>query len=159
MTMYRQVHLSCPRCTTQLVAVSDPYTRHTCSGCGGVWIDEDELRRMLEAIAIQPWAPLGPLELEAGPTPCPRCREPMAVERTHGEHPTEQKQIDVCPDHGAWFDRDELELALQQLQLDRIDKERGPYYKQPAEALLFIWLYQLFRGDRTEPPRRRGRPA
>jgi Zn-finger nucleic acid-binding protein len=157
MTMYRQVHIHCPRCASQLVAVADPYTRHTCSGCGGVWLDEEDLRRMLEAIAIHPWAPLGPLELDVGPVPCPRCREPMAVERTLGEAPT--AEIDVCPEHGAWFDREELPLALQRLQIDRIDRERGPYYNQPVELLPFIWLYQLFRGDRTEPPRRRGRPA
>ncbi len=157
MTMYRQVQISCPRCATELVAVGAPYPRHTCSGCGGVWIDEEDLRRMLEAIAIHPLAPLGPLELEAGPLRCPRCREPMAVERTVGVEPTEM--IDVCADHGVWFDPDELALALERLQLERIDQERGPYYNQPVELVPFIWLYRLFRSDSTEPPRTRGRPA
>src|SRR5690349_10652398 len=43
---YRQAQIACPRCATALVAVPGPeITRHTCSACGGVWIDEEDLRR------------------------------------------------------------------------------------------------------------------
>jgi Zn-finger nucleic acid-binding protein len=157
--MYRQAQITCPRCATELVAVTTPQiTRHTCRGCGGVWIDDDDLRRVLEELSLDPRAPIGPLELVAGPLRCPRCREAMAVERTRGPEPI--AQVDVCPDHGAWFDRGEMALALQQLQIERIDKERGPYYKQRADDLIFIWLYELFRRkDPAEPPRTRGRTA
>jgi Zn-finger nucleic acid-binding protein len=157
MTMYRQAQITCPRCATALVALTTSQsTRHTCTGCGGVWIEEEDLRRIFEALSLDPLAPLGPLELEAGPLRCPRCREAMAVERTHGAEPT--ALIDVCPRHGAWFDRGEMALALDRLQLRRIDKERGPYHDVDETMLLFVWLYQLFRPEPREPFRTRGRP-
>lgn len=159
MTAFRHVQLTCPRCGAALGAVSTPgLTRHPCSGCGGVWIDEEELRRLLEELRIDPLAPLGPLLVEAGPLRCPRCRAPMAVERTVGGEPS--AAIDVCSEHGAWFDPRELEHALHQLQLERIEKERGPYHDVPDEIFPFVWLYRKFRGDGPEAPRRtRGRPA
>jgi Zn-finger nucleic acid-binding protein len=158
MTMYRQAQITCPRCATALVAMPAPQsTQHTCTGCGGVWIEEEDLRRLFEELSLDPLAPLGPLELEEGSLRCPRCRKAMAVERTHGAEPT--AEIDVCPDHGAWFDRGELTLALDRLQIKRIDKERGPYHGVSAEELIFVWLYRLFRPDPAEPPpRTRGRP-
>ena len=156
--MFRQVELACPRCGIALVAApTEPIPRHDCRDCGGVWIDEAELRRVLEELRIDPQAPIGPLTLEAGPLRCPRCGKPMAVERTRGEEPT--AQIDVCPDHGAWFDRGELAHVLERLGLAQIEEERGPYHGAPIELVPFIWLYRLFRRDPAEPPRTRGRPS
>jgi Zn-finger nucleic acid-binding protein len=149
--------LTCPRCPLALIEVTTPrITRHTCNGCGGVWIDDDDLRRLFEELALDPAAPLGPLELATGPLRCPRCREAMAVERTLGAEPT--ALVDVCAAHGAWFDRDELAHALHQLQLARLEKERGPYHDVPDELKVLVWLYRLFRRDEPEPIRTRGRP-
>jgi Zn-finger nucleic acid-binding protein len=157
MTLYRQAQITCPRCGTALVAMGAALsTRNTCTGCGGAWVEEEDLRRIFEDLSLDPLAPLGPLELVEGPLRCPRCRKPMAVERTLGEEPT--AQIDVCPDHGAWFDRGELAHTLDRLQLQRIDKERGPYHDVPDEIVLFVWLYRLFRSEPEEPSRTRGHP-
>lgn len=158
MTMYRQAQITCPRCTTALVAMPTvQITRHMCTGCGGVWVEEEDLRSLFEDLSLDPLAPLGPLELDTGPLRCPRCRESMAVERTHGDEPT--ALIDVCPRHGAWFDRGELALALERLQLRRIDKERSEDQADTPELmLLIVWLYRLFRPEPPESTRKRGRP-
>ena len=156
MSAYRDVAIACPHCHVALTAVERPHaTQHTCPRCGGIWIDDDELQRMFIELAIPPRAPLGPLELQAGPVPCPRCGEPMAVERTAGGEPP---LIDVCAAHGAWFDRDELEIALTRLQHEQLDRARGPYHNAGPDAVVFIWLWQLFRRARDEPPRTRGLP-
>ena len=159
MPIYRDQSLTCPRCGTDvaLSATETPrITRHTCARCDGAWIDEADLRRMFADLELSEDEAFGPLVTTTGTMPCLRCRTPMAVEHAHGAHEIE---IDVCPAHGAWFDRQELATALQNVKLEHIRYARDRDLTEwPFEEAVFIRLYRLFRPLEPQPDRRRGQP-
>lgn len=67
---------------------------------------------MLVAMAANMFAPARqtpiPLVPQARqPLPCPTCREAMGTWTLHAI------AIDRCPNHGLWFDRDELQIVLR----------------------------------------------
>ncbi len=110
----------CPRCATSLVDVH----RHevhllACSGCGGVWMSGATLHRFAEALRARPEAieaaqgvadrALFEMEPDGEVIGCPSCKKPMAITR----HPS-GVHLDVCAEHGVWFDRDELPQVVHQ---------------------------------------------
>ena len=147
----------CPRCTgVALSATETPrLTRHTCARCTGTWVDDADLRSMFVDLDLAEDAAFGPLVATTGTMPCLRCRAPMAIEHAVG---APQIEIDVCPQHGAWFDREELATALENIALehaayvrdrDLVDKHDRGYW------LTALWRY--FRPLEPPPTRRRGR--
>jgi len=103
--------LACLRCGASMRdLVVEGMTVTQCPACGGAWVpvdvaarlrlrSNDELRTTVVrgemlALARPPRAPLA----------CPVCREPMEcvglAETVH--------DVDVCKEHGTWFDRTEL---------------------------------------------------
>ncbi len=153
MSAYRDQALTCPRCGEDIAltqAVSAEVTRHECGRCGGVWVDEDALRRALTQLDFPVDHPFGPLVTTAGTTPCARCRRPMAVE----------EDVDVCVDHGAWFaSRNAFTAALLRIQVNRIERRRTETLENlPWEEAIFVRLWRLFRPLAAEPARRRGKP-
>lgn len=107
-----QSERACPVCAIPLFAASkDDYRIDACGKCGGSWmsiahmrkmIDTShktpiELARMADAAAASAPAP------SAGPRACPECKKVLVTENLGGV------DIDVCDEHGTWFDRSELE--------------------------------------------------
>lgn len=97
--------LSCPSCKTPLTAHAD---RFTCERCSGVFVENGALVELMSTMRSNPWE-LTPAEGPPGPRVCPVCAAAMTLERV------ETIELERCPQHGVWFDRDELADALLRL--------------------------------------------
>jgi Zn-finger nucleic acid-binding protein len=109
---------------------------------------------MLAELDVPSDEPIGPLVTTEGTLRCLRCVRPMAVEHTHGAPGTE---IDVCPEHGVWFDRGEMAIALERLLEARFRHQNATDHSgMMIEDRLLIWLFELFVSPPRWPERRRG---
>ena len=83
------------------------------------------------ASALQELAADAPARLAGAPRhgdrPCPICGNLMQVESENGV------EIDVCPDHGVWLDRDELAAILSDTVRKRA-RSRGALLKHIRRA-------------------------
>jgi Zn-finger nucleic acid-binding protein len=89
-----------------------------CRGCRGLWFDGDEVEHAIdattrgvstsEAAALRPGLPATPtkLEDEVRYLACVRCRELMVRRQAA---PRSGIVIDICRNHGVWFDGGEFE--------------------------------------------------
>lgn len=121
--------MNCPRCEARLDRLeAKDTTFKACGRCGGVWLDRRTWDRVRSAqpkavvVAAERLAARSHLEppTEGATIPCPACAHPMDVTRL-AFAPLE---VDVCPEHGVWFDRSELGQAV-----DALRKEAG---KRPS---------------------------
>lgn len=117
----------CPRCDGELrVHLFEDAELIECAdeqGCGGIWCTRETFERMKERVArletpspprVQP-----PSVIYDGPSngraylPCLTCGELMQRRQfMHANRPS-RVVIDVCKNHGVWFDRDELQAILR----------------------------------------------
>jgi Zn-finger nucleic acid-binding protein len=116
--------LGCPRCSRVMQNRElGGGTVAGCSECGGMWLERavvehlrevrDEalvaaLRREFDVIV------LGIRQYMA--IQCPVCARPLRRRAI----PDSEQDIDVCDEHGTWFDRDELVMLVK-----AFDAERG----------------------------------
>ncbi len=110
--------LRCPHCRKRLVTViAKDVELAGCGGCGGIWIDNASTRRVL----ADPESIFAVLAKRAGdnaknrrvrePNPaCPECTAVLDRVRPHGI------ELDVCADHGTWFDAFELATLVKILR-------------------------------------------
>ncbi len=113
--------LRCPRCATDLVGrLIDEVLIDECTGCHGVWVNMTALERVIEerrqARAEQILGSLAPAETSAQPAGgamyirCPECDVVMnrrMFARGSGII------VNVCRNHGTWFDGGELPAVIQ----------------------------------------------
>jgi Zn-finger nucleic acid-binding protein len=110
---YRDDPPTCPACQTALVAKG---TRFGCTTCDGLFVRAKEVEEMLRQMSpsdprtIDQWMTPGGSD---APRPCPRCKSQMRVGVLDGV------TIDLCPDHGIWFDARELTRVLDNEQARR----------------------------------------
>src|SRR5260221_2118090 len=109
----------CPRCHRDLTAgTARERPVWACGVCGGVWLDgatgtelaaklDDDAVGMAEGAAKKATFRRG----TAGSTKCPACAQPLARTSLRGV------EIDVCSQHGTWFDRGELQEVSQRLKV------------------------------------------
>jgi Zn-finger nucleic acid-binding protein len=114
----------CPRCRVNMNAVIvGGNNLRECPHCEGIWADTDTLHRICEDKEKQaavlgmaaPLAALAPMELETQIhyVPCPVCAKLMnRVNFAHCSHVV----VNVCSQHGTWFDRDELRRIVEFIQ-------------------------------------------
>jgi Zn-finger nucleic acid-binding protein len=109
----------CPRCGNDLQPekMSD-VTVDRCRGCRGLWFDGDEVEHAIdattkgvstpEASSMRSGLPQTPTQVEDDVRylACVRCRELMARRQAA---PRAGVVIDVCRNHGVWFDANEFE--------------------------------------------------
>jgi Zn-finger nucleic acid-binding protein len=92
-------------------------TTDRCAGCGGTWFDGDEVEHAIdvttkgvsreEADAMRRALPVPPTASEPiRYLPCVRCGERMQRRQVA---PRAGTIVDVCRDHGVWFDGGEFE--------------------------------------------------
>lgn len=104
---------ACPRCVVALFRGSVSGSELlACARCGGVWLDADASRLVVQELDVQirhlaeqfargtdANVGTGTADIE-----CPICSKPLE-QRTIA---TAGVEMDLCRDHGTWFDRDEL---------------------------------------------------
>jgi len=111
--------LLCPRCRTDLQErPAHELVIHGCVRCGGVWLDRDGIARLGEALSGKTLAAVDSMTREAireadeaRPIDCPVCAE-ILIRRPV---PAAGVAIDRCPEHGAWYDRNELQKVARAL--------------------------------------------
>ncbi len=132
---------SCPACAKPLAAgkVGDLEVRE-CRACGGLWLDRAVFERLganrerqgavLGALPAPTAAPVVSLEAIQY-RPCPACQQRMNrvnYARRSGV------VLDVCKEHGIWFDKDELRRVLAFISEGGLDRARELEIEELKEA-------------------------
>src|SRR5579872_4993121 len=125
-------HLPCPRCRVDMdaVVIGNSNMRE-CPRCEGLWVEADTLR-LICADQVKQVAVLGmaaPLPPETGDIEgkirylrCPVCNVIMnRVNFAHCSHVI----VDVCAQHGTWFDKDELRRIIEFIRAGGLDQARA----------------------------------
>jgi Zn-finger nucleic acid-binding protein/ribosomal protein L40E len=121
----------CPACTKPLATTAVGEVEvHECHTCGGLWLDRAVFEQLGTSRERQ-GALLGALPAPSGPAqatleaiqyrPCPACRQRMNrvnYARRSGV------VLDVCKEHGLWFDKDELRRVLNFVAGGGLDRAR-----------------------------------
>ena len=130
--------LACPGCEATLAATAVGGVRlDQCQACGGVWVGQPNFAQLAgdraergEVLGALPGAgPRVPVQLGAVRyRPCPQCGKLM--NRTNYGR-ISGVVLDVCKEHGLWFDRDELRQVLAFIEGGGLEKSR---LRQAQEA-------------------------
>jgi Zn-finger nucleic acid-binding protein len=113
----------CPICKNDLIEMTvGTVTIDACDGgCGGVWLDNFELNKILAdanaahqvAARVKP-KPEGFFDYTQRHT-CPRCTD--VVLHRHFFSPKKQVEIDLCPNcNGRWLDAHELQRIEREIR-------------------------------------------
>lgn len=125
--------LTCPRCVKRLVPADLAGTMiHECTTCGGIWLDPDSFQRInvdkeQQEKVLAYHFPVQPNErkIDAASNryyiPCPACGELMNRKNFAGCSGT---VIDICKQHGVWFDRKELQAIVNFIKDGGLRKAR-----------------------------------
>jgi Zn-finger nucleic acid-binding protein len=127
----------CPGCERPLLrGVLGECVLHECGRCFGLWVDKDTFERICReaedaAVPFSPTSPPGAAGAGALPkvryVRCPQCRKLM--NRVNFAE-CSGVVVDVCRDHGTWFDADELQRIVQFIRAGGMENARK---RQKAE--------------------------
>jgi Zn-finger nucleic acid-binding protein len=133
----------CPRCEAELIAhLLGDIALDDCPQCGGTFLDRPTLERLLgerrEARAdaiLGAYGPGGdePLPRPAGPlyVKCPDCRTVMNRKQfARGA----KVVVDVCREHGTWFDAHELSRVVRFVMQGGLDRAAKAELADEREA-------------------------
>jgi Zn-finger nucleic acid-binding protein len=104
--------MNCPRCATALIdsVTASGLGAQACPECGGVFADRAAVTALASgtvAPSLSPATPVHPVDT-SGYIKCPVCQDTMSrvnFGRNSGVI------VDVCVDHGTWFDAREIDRA------------------------------------------------
>jgi Zn-finger nucleic acid-binding protein len=152
--------LACPACSGELAALRVGATPvRECGQCGGVWMDnaafealcaDREEQATVLAFRASVAAP-APAETSIRYRPCPECGALMHrlnFQRVSGVI------VDVCRDHGTWFDADELRRIVEFIQSGGMEAARRREGVTADAELLRLeqahrdWVQAAARADR-----------
>lgn len=122
----------CPRCATRMssVAVGTTMLRE-CPNCQGLWVDaatleqicaERERQAAVLGLADSAVSPGSFVEEKIKYLPCPVCRKLM--NRVNFARYS-NVIVDVCKEHGTWFDKDELRRVVEFIRAGGLDEARS----------------------------------
>jgi len=113
----------CPSCNETLQPARTTWHVLACSGCGGVWTDAAASRRIVSVVdrELVEVANVAAAQVADRETPdpnastrgCPVCSAVLRPVRAA------RVTVDVCAEHGTWFDRDELGRLARNLAYER----------------------------------------
>jgi Zn-finger nucleic acid-binding protein len=125
-------HELCPRCRVEMQAVVIGKTHlEECPHCEGLWADADAVREICtdreeQAAVLGMPNPQSPqsvgFEEHIHYIPCPVCKELM--NRVNFAH-CSNIIVNVCNNHGTWFDKDELRRLVEFIRAGGLDKCRA----------------------------------
>ncbi len=146
----------CPRCHQALVArsVANVQIAH-CKRCAGLWIPHDRMHSLLAlrkkkahkfyklnhadkkrrsfARDARPHS----LQHDVAPARCPACHHSMRLEPVNRNGSI---YLDICDDHGTWFDESELRALLDQQARESLRRTAGGRRKVvPRESRSGEW--------------------
>lgn len=121
--------LSCPGCGNALLTGSlRNVALHECGKCYGIWLDTVTFERICRdaesQAAVLSAPPQTSLTGEIAPVRylhCPRCQELM--NRVNFAQ-NSGVVVDVCREHGTWFDMNELHRIVQFIRTGGLDRAR-----------------------------------
>lgn len=152
--------LTCPGCRTPLATSTlSGLTLDQCPACGGLWVaqqvfekiaaDREQRGLVLTSLPGPASSPvtLAPVRYR----PCPHCARLMNrlnYARISGV------VLDVCKDHGLWFDQDELRQVLAFIEAGGLEKSRTRELENLDEhrRLTAVALPAQSGGEWTEVP-------
>jgi len=134
-------HELCPRCRIEMESVLIGKTHlEECPKCEGIWADSDSLRQIcvdqeqqaavLGLATSQPQSAVK-LEEHIHYIPCPICKGLMNrvnFARCSGVI------VNVCSQHGTWFDKDELRRIVEFIRSGGIDRQRAREIQELEES-------------------------
>lgn len=130
-------HGGCPRCTGLLVAEDYADTPlDECVSCAGIFVEGWILDRLVAArdarISLAISLPARPLHREAAVRylKCPRCSTQMNRKifgRSSGV------VVDVCKQHGMWFDSGELAAVIEFIESGRFERAKQREQQEKAD--------------------------
>ncbi len=130
---------NCPRCRKELVSVSlGAATVLECERCLGLWLDVPSFEKICAdreqqaaVLGAASHAPAGgPETNKVNYVPCPECSQlmnRMNFARCSGVI------VDVCKQHGTWFDRDELSRIVEFIHGGGLNASRAKEKLEIAE--------------------------
>lgn len=121
--------LSCPRCKVGMFgAALESFLVTACGGCGGVWLDKKTRRRMarkrhsgavrLAELAARKSTRGADTKSKIG---CLQCDARMRRKRIKGTNVI----VDVCAQHGTWFDKEEMPKVAAALLERHLEREEA----------------------------------
>jgi Zn-finger nucleic acid-binding protein len=129
--------MNCPRCHTMLViARADTLSAHGCPRCSGVWLGKDDLSLFVDGLNDNALAAFrahsaiskDKIDLSEDNLPCPECDSVLTRQRVDFAW----LDVDVCPKHGTWFDRGEVERIAEAISQPQSKDWRAPSPKKQA---------------------------
>lgn len=135
----------CPLCKTNLEKlilcnVEIDY----CSGCLGIWFEEEELRmakdekdKDLSWLDIDLWEQRTRFKISPGQKLCPFCRLPL-YEVNYGDSKIKVDVCNLC--HGTWLDRGEFKKIIEYLKAKANYKILNQYTKNLLREVSEIFI-------------------
>jgi Zn-finger nucleic acid-binding protein len=128
---------ACPRCTQALVEETYADTPvDECLACGGIFLDATVMDRLVaakgERLSLSIALPIRTIARESVVryVPCPHCAAPMNRKifgRSSGI------VVDICKEHGVWFDAGELAAVLAFIEGGGLERARQREAQEAAE--------------------------
>jgi Zn-finger nucleic acid-binding protein len=149
----------CPRCRTGMESFTVGTTDvRECARCGGLWIDAEAFERICSEREEQSAALAAPVQKPANANsvaasgvvryvPCPECGQLMNrvnFARCSGV------VVDVCKNHGTWFDHAELQRVVEFIRAGGMSASRAREIEQLAEERRRLQQEQLAAGARSD---------
>jgi Zn-finger nucleic acid-binding protein len=128
-----ETHEQCPRCKTEMEHVLVGKTQiEECPRCEGIWADAESVREIcanqeqqaavLGLPTSTPAPELGNIEQHIHYVPCPVCHNLM--NRVNFAH-CSAVVVNVCNQHGTWFDKDQLRRVVEFIRGGGLEKRRA----------------------------------
>ena len=126
--------MNCPRCSEELQSTNAGTVQvEECPGCKGLWIGDDELRRLKDEVDpdlrwmdFELWEHPDRFHVSATPVGCPNCgRQIAAID--YGDTGIE---VDYCTHcRGVWVDSGEFEKIVHALTDELLTKDVSDYVR------------------------------
>ena len=124
----KAMYLKCPACSNDLTPYTDDVSKLVIDGCfycGGLWFDQDELRRLFTSPKLRKrfLFPHNTFRVKIKDAPevrsCPRCEGEQALKETD----TGEVAVDECPQcEGIWLDAGEILRLVEDFDKGEFDK-------------------------------------